>query len=81
MTTISPIAQQDEALRLLAQMYNRWFIRATDETLIDVYMQIRDLLTQANTQQDAYDQLSQCAETAQQTEELSGKVFARARDM
>lgn len=63
MTIMVPKMQQnDEALRLLAQMYARWFMRARARPLLEVYEQIRDAFYNARSQQDAYERLSQLAE-------------------
>jgi hypothetical protein len=46
--------QQDNALALLADMYNRWFLRTNIEWKREVYEQIRDILRRFKSQQDAY---------------------------
>lgn len=72
--------QDDEALRLLAQMYSRWFMRASVDSVIeDTFFQIRDALYGATSQQDAYAQLSHCAETISDRESVSWKTYERAR--
>jgi len=72
--------QDDEALRLLAQMYSRWFMRANvGSAMEDVFIQIRDVLYNAISQQEAYEQLSHLAETIADHENLPWKAYDRAR--
>ncbi len=65
MTVVVPkMKQEDEALRLLAQMYNRRFLHVNTSPWIDIYIQIRDILYSAATQQEACKQLMEIAQTS-----------------
>lgn len=72
--------QNDEALRLLAQMYARWFMNTNVGSIMeDVFVQIRDALYNATSQQEAYEQLSHLVETVSDHESLPWKTYERAR--
>jgi len=70
--------QNDEALRLLAQMYARWFMRASARPVLEVCGRIRDTLYNATSQQDAYEQLARLAEG---TVSDHRRAYERARDI
>lgn len=75
---ILKMTQNDEALRLLAQMYARWFMRTSvDSVLLEGYERIRDILYLATSQQDAHEQLSQLASDAMGD---ARKLYEQARD-
>jgi hypothetical protein len=76
--TVPKMKQNDEVLRLLAQMYARWFMRASARPVLEVCERIRDTLYAAATQQDAYEQLAYLAESAQSDHK---RVYERARDI
>lgn len=82
MTVRTPkMTHDDEALSLLAQMYAGWFMRASvGSVLLEVYERIRDLLYHATSQQDAYEQLAQMAETVPAPERDSQRIYQQARD-
>jgi hypothetical protein len=72
--------QDDQALRLLAQMYARWFMRTDSQRIVSVYEQIRDVLYTAVNQQDAYEQLAYLAEMTPEADDSCHEVYAQARD-
>jgi hypothetical protein len=72
--------QHDEALRLLAQMYSRWFMMMKVGSLMEnIFREIRDILYHATSQQEAYEQLSRGAEAISDHESLPWKAYDRAR--
>jgi hypothetical protein len=79
--TVPKMRQNDEALRLLAQMYARWFMRASARAVLDVCERIRDALYTATSQQDAYEQLAQLAESASDSQRDYKRAYERARDI
>jgi hypothetical protein len=62
--TVPKMNQNDEALRLLAQMYARWFMRASAKPVLEVCERIRDTLYAATSQQNAYERLEQLVQSA-----------------
>lgn len=77
---VPPMRQNDQALRLLAQMYARWFMRASTQPLLEVYEQIRDVLYTAAHQQEAFEHLAHLTEMAPGTEDSPQSAYAHARD-
>jgi len=73
--------QNDEALRLLAQMYARWFMRASARSVLEACERIRDTLYTAVSQQDAYEQLVQLAEAPSERESYHRPAYEQARDI
>jgi hypothetical protein len=78
---VPPMRQDDEALRLLAQMYARWFMRASTHPMLEVCEQIRDVLYTAANQQEAFEHLVHMTEMAPETEDSPRNAYARARDI
>jgi len=78
---IPRMTQSDEALRLLAHLYARWFMRIHSESLIDVYEQIRDVLYRASSQQDAYEQLREFAESPSEMDDASRDAYVQAHSL
>lgn len=81
MTVVAPKMQQDdEALRLLAQMYSRWFMHAkVGSPMEGVFIHIRDILYSASGQQEAYEHLLHEVEAVSEGESLPSKAYDRAR--
>ncbi len=80
MVSVPKMKQNDETLRLLAQMYARWFMRAGAQSILEVYERIRDILYAAVNQQHAYEQLAQVAEASSDSECDLSQLYERARD-
>jgi hypothetical protein len=71
--------QDDEALRLLAQMYSRWQMRTNVGSVMDeVLFRIWDVLSHATSQQQAYEHLSQCAGAVSDHQSAAWKAYERA---
>jgi hypothetical protein len=69
----------DEALGLLAEMYNRWFLFTwRDMEAQKAYMQLRDLLSCAESPREADQQLAQWVMTA--TGKTEKTLYMQARD-
>ena len=80
MTTVVPkMKQEDEALRLLAGLYHRWFLHVSTDPWMDVYIQIRDILYSASSQQEACDCLMEMAQTS--SEEPPYHHYTKAHEM
>lgn len=78
-TITTPNMQQDHALRLLAQMYSRWFMRSqVGSEMENVFAQIRDVFYQAASPHEAYEQLSHFADVSE-PEGLPQKAYDQAR--
>ncbi len=81
-STLPNMVQADEALRLLAQMYARWFIRVgLDESREEMYAHIRDILYNAVSQKDAHERLTQLAEGMNDTNASLWRVCIQAQDI
>src|SRR5579859_2642754 len=79
--TVPKMKQNDEALRLLAQMYARWFMLASAKPVLEVCERIRDALYAAVNQQDAYEQLAQLAQVASDSQSDHSRAYEQARDI
>jgi hypothetical protein len=80
MTIVIPtMKQEDEALRLLAGLYHRWFLHVSTDPWMDVYIQIRDILSNASSLQEACNCLMELAQTS--PEEPFYQTYTKAHEM
>jgi hypothetical protein len=82
MTIFLPnLPQPDEALRLLAHMYARWFMCVgLEEPEAGVYARLRDVFARASSQREAYAHLTGLAEEASRAhEDLAQWAYVLAR--
>ncbi len=79
MTMIPQMQQDDEALRLLAQTYSRWYVGTRVGSVTEgVFLRIRDILYHATSQQEALAQLAQEQDRLADQESLPRIAYARA---
>lgn len=78
---VQKMKQNDPALRLLSQMYARFFMWTSTPTLLEAYETIRDILSSAITQQEAYEQLQQAVQASAGSENLLRQRYEQAQDL